>query len=236
MRDRECLKAIEIHGHSGARLERRQAGVGWRWAASRPWACRSCSGAASTVAALAARSVVATTGVGTTTATETAAAPVRGMKHSAFGVWGDVSTHIVHLAVAFALALPIGWDREKEARSAGIRTFPLVAVASCGLVILAIEVLGEGSQSLSRILQGLIVGIGFIGGGAILKQGAAAHGVSTAASIWNIGVVGAAVGFGYYDIGLVLAVINLLILRVLAPLKGKLDEDPHALKLKGDIS
>lgn len=136
--------------------------------------------------------------------------------------WNDILSHILDLAVAFVLALPIGWDQEKEARSAGIRTFPLVAVASCGLVLVAIRVLGEHSQSQARILQGLITGIGFIGGGAILKDGRTVRGTATAASIWNTGVVGAAVGFGLYDIALVLSVINFMILRLLLPLKDEL--------------
>ena len=134
-------------------------------------------------------------------------------------VWADVFSHLRDLGIAFALALPVGWNQEREARSAGVRTFPLVAVASCGLVLVAIEVMGDESQGQSRILQGLITGIGFIGGGAILKEGGSVHGTATAASVWNIGVVGAAVGYGYYDIGFVLALINFVTLRFLSPLK-----------------
>lgn len=58
-------------------------------------------------------------------------------------VWADILSHLFDLGVAFLLALPIGWHEEKEARSAGIRTFPIVALASCGLVLVAIRVLGE---------------------------------------------------------------------------------------------
>lgn len=76
-------------------------------------------------------------------------------------VWADVLQHLLHLAAAYLFALPIGWDQEKESRSAGLRTFPLVAIASCGFVLTAIEVLGQTSQAHSRILQGLITGIGF---------------------------------------------------------------------------
>lgn len=141
-------------------------------------------------------------------------------------VWADVLKHLLHLAAAYAFAFPIGWDQEKEARSAGIRTFPLVAVASCGFVLVALEVLGRGSQSHARILQGLITGMGFIGGGAILKQASRVRGTATAASLWNIGVVGAAVGYGYYDIGFVLSLINFLTLRFLVPLKDEIGAEP----------
>lgn len=146
--------------------------------------------------------------------------------NSIHGVWGDVPAHLVRLAIAFALALPVGWDREKEARSVGIRTFPLIAVAACGVVLLGIEVLGEKSADQARIIQGLITAVGFLDGSVILKQGGAAYGTATAASIWNVGVVGAAVGSGYYDIGFVLAAINFLALRLLTPLKESVNRDP----------
>ena len=102
--------------------------------------------------------------------------------------------HLVALAVAYVLALPIGWNREREERSAGLRTFPLVAMAACGFVMIATEVLGADSQQHSRILEGLMTGMGFVGGGAILKQGDRAKGTATAASLWATGAIGAAVG------------------------------------------
>ncbi len=140
-------------------------------------------------------------------------------------VWADILSHLFDLGVAFLLALPIGWHEEKEARSAGIRTFPIVALASCGLVLVAIRVLGEQAQSQARILEGVIVGVGFIGGGAILKTGVSVQGTAAAASIWNTGVIGAAVGFALYDIALVLSLINFLTLRLLLPLKQDLTKD-----------
>lgn len=118
-------------------------------------------------------------------------------------------------------------DGELAETSATARAshLPLVAVISCGLVLLGIEVLGESFQNQVRIIQGLVVGIGFVDGGAILKQGGTAHGTATAASIWNVGIVGAAVGYGYYDIGSVLAAINFLALRTLAPAKQALNRN-----------
>ncbi|SEF33601.1 MgtC/SapB family protein [Variovorax sp. NFACC27] len=141
------------------------------------------------------------------------------MTNSMWGTWGDVANHLVRMTLAFLFTLPIAWNRERGSRSAGLRTFPIVALASCGFVLLAIEVLGERSVGQARILEGVITGIGFIGGGAILKAGASTHGTATAASILNTGVVGAAVGFGYYDIGFVLALANFLVLFGLGKLK-----------------
>ena len=87
------------------------------------------------------------------------------MKFAALNFW-EIASHFVDLALAYLIALPIGWDREHKERSAGIRTFPLVAMASCGFVLIALRVLGEGSIGQARILEGLITGVGFIGGGA----------------------------------------------------------------------
>ncbi|KQB56674.1 MgtC/SapB family protein [Acidovorax sp. SD340] len=141
------------------------------------------------------------------------------MTSSLWGIWGDVTNHLFRMSLAFLFTMPIAWNRENGSRSAGLRTFPIVAMASCGFVLLAIEVLGERSVGQARILEGVITGIGFIGGGAILKAGTTTHGTATAASILNTGVVGAAVGFGYYDIGFVLALANFLVLFGLGRLK-----------------
>ncbi len=133
--------------------------------------------------------------------------------------WPKVGSLLASMIIAYLLALPVAWDREKEARSAGLRTFPLVALSSCGYLLLAMSVFGNGSDAVARIIQGLITGIGFIGGGAILKERGSVHGTATAASIWNTGAIGAAVAFRRYEIALVLSAINFATLRLLTPIK-----------------
>ena len=133
--------------------------------------------------------------------------------------WRDTLSHLFALMAAYVLALPIGWNREKEERSAGIRTFPLVAMAACGFVIIAVAVLGPDAPEHSKVMEGLITGVGFIGGGAILKQGDRATGTATAASLWATGALGVAVGYGLYDIAAVLTVVTYVALRFLSPLK-----------------
>ena len=130
------------------------------------------------------------------------------------------------LLLAYGLAFPIGWDREKEDRSAGLRTFPIVAVASCALALVGGSIPGATPETYSRILQGLITGIGFVGGGAILRSGSTVRGTATAASIWSIGIVGAATGLGMYHIAIILSMVTLLTLKFLQPLKDDLDEPP----------
>ena len=127
------------------------------------------------------------------------------------------------IAGAYFLALPVGWEREQAAHSVGVRTFPLVAMASCGYVLLADTVAGGDAAARSRIIQGLTTGIGFIGGGAILQGKGNVHGTATAASIWNTGVIGAAVAESHYEIAILLSLLNLITLRLLLPLKARLD-------------
>jgi putative Mg2+ transporter-C (MgtC) family protein len=132
----------------------------------------------------------------------------------------EALSHLIALALAYVLALPIGWNREREERSAGLRTFPLVAMAACGFVLIAVSVLGPDSPEQSKVLEGLITGVGFIGGGAILKQGDRARGTATAASLWATGALGAAVGYGQLDIAVILSVVTCLALMLLSPLKA----------------
>jgi putative Mg2+ transporter-C (MgtC) family protein len=141
--------------------------------------------------------------------------------------WPAELLDVGKLVLAYALALPVGWYREKEAHSIGVRTFPLVAAASCGYVLVSVPLGQTDVAAQSRVIQGLVAGIGFIGGGAILKSEGTAgfvHGTATAASIWNFGVVGAAVAQNRFLTAFLLAGLNLFALRVLLPLKLRLDE------------
>jgi len=130
---------------------------------------------------------------------------------------------MLKLMAAYALALPVGWWREKEAHTIGVRTFPLVAMASCGYILVAVPLGHPDPTAQSRVLQGLVAGIGFIGGGAILKAEGSVHGTATAASIWNTGVLGAAVAEDRFFLAAVLALLNFFTLRVLLPFKERID-------------
>ena len=110
------------------------------------------------------------------------------------------------------LALPVAWNREQRARGAGLRTFPLVSIAACGYMLVGMQVY-SGSDAEARVMYGIITGMGFIGGGAILKDGASVSGTATAASLWNTGAIGISVAYSGYEIALVLSLINFLILQ-----------------------
>ena len=119
------------------------------------------------------------------------------------------------LAIAFLLSLPVAFEREQADKPLGLRTFPLVAIASTAFVMVGkVAFVGDpGAQA--RILQGLVTGIGFLGGGAILKEGMTVQGTATAASIWATAALGAAVAYGRYEMAVILAVGNFLVLRSL---------------------
>ena len=133
----------------------------------------------------------------------------------------EIIPHLTALAIAYALAFPIGWDREKAARSAGLRTFPLVALASCGFVQATESLMADSPEAMARIVEGLIMGIGFIGGGAILKEGRSVHGTATAASVWATGAIGTAAGLGSYDVAVAITVLTFLTLKLLPILKDR---------------
>ncbi len=158
---------------------------------------------------------------------------MNGSLHALFNFHLDeMAVHFVTLVVAFLIALPVGWDRERATRAVGLRTFPLVAVASASYVVIA-RALGDDAESHSRILQGLITGIGFIGGGAILKQGNRVRGTATAAALWSTAAIGAAVAYGRIDVALMLSALVFVALRLLAPIKRRFDRSGAALEELG---
>jgi len=140
----------------------------------------------------------------------------------------NVLPHVIALAVAYSLAIPIGWNREREERSAGLRTFPLVAVASCGFVQAVETLMGDDPAAIARVLEGVIAGIGFLGGGAILQQKNSVKGTATAASLWATGAIGVAVGLGSFDVAIVLTIFVLITFWIMAPLKSEANEQSDA--------
>ena len=133
---------------------------------------------------------------------------------------------LAQLGAAYILALPVAWNREKgKERNAGLRTFPLVALASCGYMLVGMEVL-DTTDAEGRIFHGLITGMGFIGGGAILKSKGGVTGTATAASLWVTGAIGIATAFNRYEIAVALSLVTVLTLQFIPHVKDQagLDE------------
>jgi putative Mg2+ transporter-C (MgtC) family protein len=106
-------------------------------------------------------------------------------------------------------------------KSAGIRTHSLVALGSALVMLLIGSFPGADAQASSRVLQGLITGIGFLGAGVIIHQdhSQTIHGLTTAASVWACAILGATFGSGFYVLGLCAMSAMLLILILGGPLE-----------------
>ena len=129
--------------------------------------------------------------------------------------WKLIVENLVLILVAMGFTLPIAYNRERKSNSAGLRTYPLVAIATCSYTLLAMEVIGD-TEAMGKFMAGIVTGIGFIGGGAILKakDDSRVSGLANAASIWNTGAIGMAVAWKRFEIALLIAVLNFLILRI----------------------
>jgi putative Mg2+ transporter-C (MgtC) family protein len=125
---------------------------------------------------------------------------------------------ILRLCVALLLGAAIGWERERRDAEAGLRTHMLVSLGAALFVLLPVEA-GMGPEGVSRVMQGLVSGIGFLGAAAVLKVSTEGriHGLTTAASIWATAAVGMAAGLGREGTAVL---STLLVLLVLAVLRG----------------
>lgn len=123
-----------------------------------------------------------------------------------------VMFNLSQIGIAFLLALPIALNREYGARGAGLRTYPLVSIACCAFMLVAMDVYSSGEAE-ARVMYGVITGMGFIGGGAIIKEAGKAIGTANAAGIWLTGAIGISVAYSRYEVALVLSFIGFCIFQ-----------------------
>ena len=145
------------------------------------------------------------------------------MQHLSFD-WSLMASNLFLLGIAYVMALPIAWNRERSSRSAGLRTYPLVAVATCGLMLIGIKVMSSTGAE-ARIMQAVITGMGFIGGGAILKSGKQVTGMATAASLWSTGALGISVAWQRFEIAAALSLLTFATLQVVPSAKKLIKTD-----------
>jgi putative Mg2+ transporter-C (MgtC) family protein len=126
----------------------------------------------------------------------------------------DLASTTVRLLVAVLLGALLGYDRERQDSAAGLRTHMLVALGAALLVIVA-QQSGMDNADMSRVLQGIVAGIGFLGAGAIIKlnEKEQIKGLTTAATIWSTAAIGVAAGLG---LAITAAIATLLALVILA--------------------
>jgi putative Mg2+ transporter-C (MgtC) family protein len=137
---------------------------------------------------------------------------------------GDPLVIVVRMLLAVFLGAIVGWDRELAGKSAGLRTHMMVSMGAATFSLLAFEGgeavaerYGDRGVDPMRVLQGIVGGLGFLGAGSILKSRneKEIEGLTTAASIWVAGGLGAAAGFGAIVLGLLGAVLSVIILRAM---------------------
>lgn len=131
---------------------------------------------------------------------------------------------LLNLAVAFVLAIPIGWDRERQELGPGLRTYPLLALGACAYLEIGQFAFRDHVDGQARVFQALVSGIGFIGAGAIIKGPVEVHGLATAVSLWITVSVGIAASYQLFALAGILSVSTLVALRLLKPLKRHPEE------------
>jgi putative Mg2+ transporter-C (MgtC) family protein len=140
---------------------------------------------------------------------------------------------ILRLFLAFLLGSVVGMEREYTQQSAGLRTHILVCLGSAVFTIVSISDMTQGLQMVStdpnmtyrmvrdpaRIAAQIVPGIGFIGGGAVLRHGASIRGLTTAASLWMMASIGMLIGVGYYQLAIVSTLFSFLVLFIIGALE-----------------
>lgn len=130
---------------------------------------------------------------------------------------------LIRFGITLIFVAILGGEREKRHKAAGITTHTLVGLSTCALGILQVELFESAlayaqiNPSLTvgienqRLIAQVITGIGFLGGGAILKTQNRIQGLTTAATLWGTGVLGIIIGLGYLELGAIFGVIMLLV-------------------------
>jgi putative Mg2+ transporter-C (MgtC) family protein len=137
----------------------------------------------------------------------------------------EIGEFTLRLLAALAAGMLVGIERQFQHKKAGLRTHSLVALGSALFVLIAQSV-GEGLNfDPTRVLGQVVTGIGFLGAGVILHQGATVLGLTTAATIWCSAGLGCAAGFGYYKEAGIAALFIIFVNYVLQKLAEKIGID-----------
>lgn len=141
----------------------------------------------------------------------------------------SISDMVVRLLFATLIGATIGWERELQRKPAGLRTHTLVALGSATFMLISLDMhfdLGTDRTAPSldpnRVLQGVVGGIGFLGAGSILQARGHVSGLTTAASVWMTGALGAGAGLGSFALVGIATVIGFVVLSVLQKLEARI--------------
>lgn len=137
----------------------------------------------------------------------------------------SITESFYRLLIACFLGGIIGFERERNHRPAGLRTHLIVCMSSCLAMLISFYILeeygGHNNIDPSRLSQGIMGGIGFLGAGTIIRDGNKVRGLTTAASIWGVACLGLAIGTGLYEISVLFVTIFMTVLVVVAKLENR---------------
>jgi putative Mg2+ transporter-C (MgtC) family protein len=137
----------------------------------------------------------------------------------------ELWTIVLRLSIALLCGAVVGLEREISEKAAGLRTHILVCMGACLFGLLGISLAEAGGNAdLLRLAQGLLIGIGFLGAGVIVREGSSVRGLTTAAGIWVMGAIGLAIGVGRYQIGLVGTLFCLLTITLFSKIDTILEK------------
>ena len=138
---------------------------------------------------------------------------------------GQLMRVLVRLIAATLLGAVVGLQRERAGKPAGLRTHMLVTLGTA-VFVLSCAGVGMSMEGLSRVIQGIVTGIGFIGAGSILKlsEERDIRGLTTAAGVWMTAAIGVAVGLGSVGVALLSTLFTLIILSLATRLERRVDE------------
>ena len=153
-----------------------------------------------------------------------------------FGDAAEATRAVFRLILAAVLGAALGYEREAAGKPAGVRTHMLVALGAA-LFVLAPVFTTDSDVAISRVIQGLVAGIGFLGAGAILKQTdrEQVKGLTTAAGIWSTAAIATAAGLGKEGTAVFATILVVIILRVLLRIERRMiHDDPHGAPERSD--
>ena len=140
----------------------------------------------------------------------------------------EYSIHLLKLLLALLLGILVGIERQLSGKTAGLKTHALVSMGSALFVIISIIVSDEYQETTVfdplRVASHIIVGVGFIGGGAIFIKHEFVSGLTTAANLWIAAGIGMACGFGLYPLAIIVTVLSLLVFVILRYIERKISE------------
>ena len=145
-------------------------------------------------------------------------------------VWHEI---VFRLFLAIVLSGIIGFEREIHGRPAGLRTHVLVSVGAALVMLVSIDGFG-GSGDPARLAAQVVSGIGFLGAGAIIRDGGDIKGITTAATLWICGMIGLACGNGYYVGAIATTIFVLLFILLLKPIESRINNKNKSIILTID--